>query len=641
MNALERLAKEAGLAVQWADVDGKAQTVAPDVLRTVLAALSFPAGNARQIADSRARLREACARPQPLIVAVPGGKIACRGRRARFLGEDGAVVEAAVRGGQVQAPRHPGYWRLEDEGRTLAVVPRRAFAMPLRPCWGVAVQLYALRGSAGIGDFAALAGFAQQAAAQGAAAVAISPVHVLFGAAPDHISPYSPSSRLFLNPLYAPIAGRDSAHSDMIDWPKAAAARLAAQRRAFEDFRRDGAEAAFEAFVRRGGSRLLSHARFEVLDRQFRAQGLYSWRDWPAPYRNPVGPGARALKPSHPDIAFQLFLQWRAETALAAAQARCRQAGMAIGLISDLAVGMDPAGSHAWSAPDEVLRGLSIGAPPDFYNAAGQNWGLTGFSPQGLARGGYDGFIETLRAAMRHAGGIRLDHAMGLMRLWVIPDGARPTEGVYLHYPFAQMLGLLLLESRRNRAVVIAEDLGTVPQGFRERIARAGLSGMRVLWFERDREGGFLPPRQWDESSAALSTTHDLPTLAGWWRGRDIQWRARLDAAAQALKAERKQRARDRRLLWKMLREAGCAEGAMPSPAAPARFADAAVKALAETPCRLALLPVEDFIGESEQPNIPGTTAGHPNWRRRLKRKRPLAAAAAKRRAAILNTGRP
>ena len=307
---------------------------------------------------------------------------------------------------------------------------------------------------------------------------------------------------------------------------------------------------------------------------------------------------------------------------------------MAIGLITDMAVGMDPSGSHAWSAPDEILQGLAVGAPPDLFNTKGQNWGLTNFSPLALKRTRFEGFIATVQRAMRHAGGIRLDHAMGLERLWVIPDGASPADGVYLHYPRTEMIALLARELRRRRALVVAEDLGTVPRGFRRHIAQAGFLGMRVLWFERDKAGHYMPPKKWNPHGAALSTTHDLPTLAGWWSGHDIAWRAKLGATPAQIKQERKRRTRDRASLWKTLHGAGLAHG--PAPTAPATFIDAAFRDLAETRCPLKLLPVEDFVGDKEQPNIPGTIDEHPNWRRRLKSERPLAGAVARRRAAIL-----
>jgi 4-alpha-glucanotransferase len=228
-----------------------------------------------------------------------------------------------------------------------------------------------------------------------------------------------------------------------------------------------------------------------------------------------------------------------------------------------------------------------------------------------------------------------------LQRLWVIPDGAAPSEGAYLQYPFSDLLGLLALESRRNRAIVVAEDLGTVPTGFRERISRAGLMGMRVLWFEREGKDAFLPPPTWDPQAAALSTTHDLPTLAGWWTGRDIVWHETLGAKPAAVTEARKTRAQERKQIWNTLKEAGCAKGPPPATDAPANFADAAIACLAKTPCPLVLIPMEDFIGETEQPNIPGTIDEHPNWRRRLETKKPFSNPDAKRRAALLKAERP
>ena len=348
----------------------------------------------------------------------------------------------------------------------------------------------------------------------------------------------------------------------------------------------------------------------------------------------------RALSPDDDEVAFQLYAQWRADQGLAQAQQHARDVGMAVGLVTDMAVGMDPAGSHAWSAPDEILAGLTIGAPPDLFNTKGQNWGLTNFSPLALRRTGFDGFINTLKSAMRHAGGIRLDHAMGLERLWVIPEGASAGDGVYLRYPRAEMMALLARESRRHRALVVAEDLGTVPKGFRGQIARAGLLGMRVLWFERDSGGGFTPPGKWDRLGAALSTTHDLPTLAGWWSERDIAWRAKLGVSSGTVDHERRERAKDRARLWKMLRAAKVAGGSVPSAKTPRRFVDAVFRGLAATPCRLKLLPIEDFLGKREQPNIPGTIDEHPNWRRRLDSDRPLDGRPARRRAAFLEKKR-
>lgn len=585
---LHRLSRAAGLEVDWTDAAGQQRRVSPGVQRAVLTALSLPCQSQAQITESLAQLK-------------------------------------AQKGEARKVPaRAKGFF---PEGENL---------------WGVAVQLYALQGGTtkGFGDFAALGDFARQAAARGAAAVAISPVHALFGAAPDHFSPYAPSTRLFLNPLYAPLGhAAGTGKQGLVDWRHASAAKWAALRKSFAAFREKEDQSSFRIFVKKGGQRLLDHARFEVLDARFRGQGLAGWRNWPAAYQDSHSAAVRGLTPDSEEVAFQLYAQWRADEGLARAQRDARDCGMAIGLITDMAVGVDPGGSHAWSAPDEVLQRLTIGAPPDQFNSKGQNWGLTNISPLALRRTGFEGFIATVRSAMRHAGGIRLDHAMGLERIWVIPEGAPAVDGVYLHYPRDELLALLAMESRRHRALVVAEDLGTVPKGFRAKIAAARFLGMRVLWFERDGKGGFLPPRQWDRRGAALSTTHDLPTLAGWWSGRDIAWRGRLGASVATLAKARKERAKDRVRLWSTLRAAGGSEGAAPAPARPERFIDAAFKDLAATRCPLKLLPVEDFLGEGEQPNIPGTIDEHPNWRRRLKTARPFDGAAACRRAAIL--GKP
>ena len=292
---------------------------------------------------------------------------------------------------------------------------------------------------------------------------------------------------------------------------------------------------------------------------------------------------------------------------------------MRIGLIGDLAVGMDATGSHAWSNQRDILGGLTIGAPPDLFNPRGQVWGLTGFSPRALSEGGFAPFIATLRAALRHAGGVRIDHAMGLARLWLVPEGADPADGAYLAYPLTDLLRLLALESSRHNAVVIGEDLGTVPAGFRETLALTGVHGMRVLWFEHDAQGGFASPRAWDPLAVAMTTTHDLPTVAGWWKGSDIALRAglgRLGAGVQAADVLA-ERAAERPALWRSFVAEGVAADDPPPPDAPQTVVDAAVRFVGRTPSPLCLVPLEDVLGQEEQPNLPGTIEEHPNWRRR------------------------
>jgi 4-alpha-glucanotransferase len=293
---------------------------------------------------------------------------------------------------------------------------------------------------------------------------------------------------------------------------------------------------------------------------------------------------------------------------------------MRIGLIGDLAVGMDPDGSHAWSRQSDILLGLTIGAPPDLLNPKGQNWGLTGLSPRAMEENGFAPFLATLRSAMRHVGGIRVDHAMGLARLWLVPEGASPADGAYLNYPVVDLLRLLALESVRHNVVVIGEDLGTVPEGFHDMLEQGGIHGMRVLWFERDTQAGFIPPRGWGSSAVAMTSTHDLPTVAGWWKGSDIDVRYEHGRLGEGVDPDtvRAERDKDRPLLWDAFVREHITDGPVPGPDETDAVVDAAVKYVAKTEVPLSLIPLEDFLGQDEQPNLPGTVTEHPNWRRRM-----------------------
>ncbi len=661
---LDSLAALAGLASEWTDFRGEQHRVSPDILRAILAAMGLPAQTASDIAESSHQLIATCgAAVAPLITADAGGSAAIAGesgigRMTLDTGEQLDIELRPDRPGMVRfsVPEQPGYHRLEAGGRLIivAAAPRRAWRIadlgPGRRRWGLAVQLYELRDglTEGFGDYAALARFAPRAAAAGADALAISPTHALFAAEPSRCSPYAPSTRLFHNVLYADPGGdqlRSAADEGaLIDWQTAGVARIEALRASYDRFARAGKKdrEAFAAFVAEGGERLLNHARFETLDGRFRPQGLYHWRDWPDGFAEIASEAVQALHADQPEVEFYLYLQFLAERGLAEAQRAAREAGMAIGLIADLAVGMDGAGSHAWSRPKDVLTGVSIGAPPDPLGPEGQNWGLTAFSPPGLVASGFDAFLSTLRVAMRHAGGVRIDHAMGLERLWVVPEGAKAIEGTYLTYPFTDLLRLTALESWRHRAIVVGEDLGTVPSGFRERTTDAGVLGMRVLWFVRTWDDRlFRPPSTWDTPAAALTTTHDLPTVAGWWKGRDIDWRLKVDGNEDRAKNDRRERTADRRALWSMLRDCGAAEGEEPGMEAPDRVVDGALRAIADTPCDLALIPVEDVLGLDEQPNLPGTIDEHPNWRRRLPSTEVLEDSAPRRRLEALRRARP
>ncbi|HEY3846435.1 MAG TPA: 4-alpha-glucanotransferase, partial [Acetobacteraceae bacterium] len=375
----------------------------------------------------------------------------------------------------------------------------------------------------------------------------------------------------------------------------------------------------FASFRANGGDLLHQHATFETLHADRAPE--HDWRRWTLDLRDPNSAAVTAFAASRRhEVLFHEFLQWVADRSLAAAQRRAREAGMRIGLVGDLAVGMDPTGSHAWSRQRDILLGVTIGAPPDLFNPRGQDWGLTGFSPRALEEGGFVPFIATLRAALRHTRGLRIDHAMGLSRLWLVPEGADPADGAYLAYPLVDLLRLLALESARHDAIVVGEDLGTVPDGFRETLRQDGVHGMRVLWFERGENNSFARPEAWDPAALAMTTTHDLPTVAGWWHGTDIATRAecgRLGAEVTAADALA-ERDGDRAALWQRFVTEGLVTGEAPPPEAPQRVVDAGLAFVARTPSPLCLLPVEDLLGQEEQPNVPGTVDEHPNWRRRM-----------------------
>ncbi|HEX8554499.1 MAG TPA: 4-alpha-glucanotransferase [Sphingomonas sp.] len=574
---------EAGLARDWVDADGRAHRVDDGVLAAILDTLDLaPPAEAFVTADA------GCA------VAVPAG---FSDGAAELVREDGTRAAVTIAGGVMPGVAAVGYHRVErgSQGFALAVAPARCPALTGRS-WAPAVQVPALRGRGRFGDAGALADAARAFGRAGAQALAIGPTHALFPADPTRFSPYSPSSRLFHNVLIGDPGPGAESNEALIDWPSAAAERMARLRQAFET-----ADPGVLAAYRAATPGLEDHARFDALHAHFGGRG---WQDWPAAFHGPRGSAVARFAAEHArEVGFHVFAQWLAETSLARAQAAARET-MAIGIIADLAVGVDGGGSQAWSRPGELLAGLSIGAPPDPLGPLGQNWGITALSPFAMQRTGFAGFIQTIRVALRHAGGLRIDHALGMRRLWVIPDGGTAADGAYLTMPVEDLLRIVTIEAVRAEAVVIAEDLGTVPPGFRDMLGQRRMYGMRVLPFERD-AGGFVPPVDWDARGVAMTGTHDTPTLAGWWRGRDLDWARRLGRTVGD------EREGERAALWRAI-------GDGPLPRDPASPVDAALDAVADAPGALMIVPVEDLIGEEEQPNLPGTTTEHPNWCRRL-----------------------
>ncbi|MDD2058837.1 4-alpha-glucanotransferase [Pseudomonas sp. GD03860] len=652
---LQELATLAGLSVEWIDANGHPQRVSDDALRLVLAGLGHPADDPQAIAASLAALRTAhdARHLPPLFTAdehqaldlsayfAPASPVAVQR-------EDGSQQQLQLDAQAALPAGLPiGYHQVEIDGQrfTLAVAPTRCFSLgdaldtPTPRCWGISAQLYSLRraGDGGFGDCQALEQLARSAAERGADALAISPLHAMFASDTQRYSPYSPSSRLFLNSLYAnpsvilgdrvvrvalETLGLESSVEQLerlplIDWPQAGAVRYRLLQLLFDDFI-DGdhpLRADFDSYCAQAGDALEQHCRFEALLAEAHARGLsHDWRQWPDAWHDPHSPEVAAFARQHREqIQFHAFCQWLIERSLQRAQDAARSNGMAIGLIADLAVGADGAGSQAWSRQDELLAGLNVGAPPDILNRSGQNWGICAFSPEGLRRNGYRAFIEMLRANFAHAGGLRIDHIMGLQRLWLVPLGAHARDGAYLNYPLDDLLRLLSLESVRHRAIVLGEDLGTVPQGLREKLAQRAMLGMRVLQFEQDPPGHFKPILDWPDNALATSSTHDLPPLAGWLQARDIDWNQRLALIDDLTERHwRETRQQEHAGLQRMLEHN---YGALADNDA---LIDACVRFLGHTRAPLVLLPLEDLLGVDEQPNLPGTVDSHPNWRRRF-----------------------
>ncbi|MGH8381250.1 4-alpha-glucanotransferase [Pseudomonas sp.] len=652
---LQQLAELAGIAVDWTDANGRAQRVSDAALRQILDGLGHPADDDQRIAASQQALKSAHdARHLPPLFTVDvqqaldlSGYFPAASP-CRVQQEDGTEQQLQLNAQSELPPGLPiGYHQVEISGQrfTLAVAPLRCFSLndaldtPTPRCWGISAQLYSLRrdDDVGFGDCLALEQLARSAAERGADALAISPLHAMFASDTRRYSPYSPSSRLFLNSLYASpstllgervvrmaietLGLQDKLQQleqlPLIDWPEAAAARYQLLHCLYEDFI-DGdhpLRVDFDSYCEQAGNALEQHCRFEALLNEAWARGLsQDWRQWPAAWHDPHSPEVAVFAEQHrQQIQFHAFCQWLIERSLQRAQDAARSNGMGIGLIADLAIGSDGAGSQAWSRQDELLAGLNVGAPPDLLNRSGQNWGICAFSPEGLRRNGYRAFIEMLRANFAHAGGLRIDHVMGLQRLWLIPQGAHACEGAYLNYPLDDLLRLLCLESVRHQAIVLGEDLGTVPEGLREKLAQRAILGMRVLQFEQHRPGHFKAILDWPGDALATPSTHDLPTLAGWLQARDIDWNQRLSL----IDAITERHWRDTRQL-EQLGLLHILERNYGVQADSESVIDACIRYLGHTRAPLVLVPLEDLLGVDEQPNLPGTIDSHPNWRRRF-----------------------
>jgi 4-alpha-glucanotransferase len=508
------------------------------------------------------------------------------------------------------------------EQAPLIVAPARAFGGDFDRCWLLAVQLYGIRSARnwGIGDFTDLEALIELAASLGADGVGLNPLHALFDDRPGDCSPYSPNSRLFLNPLYVDVeklpgfqrAGETNdalarvRAGDIVDYAGVAELKWRALRFAFQTFKANPkAERRkdFENFCAERAPLLSRFACFEVLRHKFGTP----WWEWPEEWRQPDAARCASLCQGEDAAAIEFveFVQWTADRQLQACKELAGRLGMKVGLYLDVAVGVQCDGFDAWNEQSAISRHLSIGAPPDPLNTAGQNWGLAGFNAAGLELQSFEPYREMLRASMRHAGAIRLDHVLGLKRLYLVPHGFAADEGVYVQMPFEALLAATAQESVKHRCVVIGEDLGTVPEGFREQMAEWGIWSYQVMMFERDDQGSFRGVDHYATNALVTFNTHDLSTYAGWRSFSDLKLKRSIgidpgesdDARWHAL-----------HMLSDVLRHHAIDDHDL--------YAVAGF--LARTKSRLLAISLEDLLGVVEQPNIPGTVNEHPNWRQRL-----------------------
>jgi len=536
---------------------------------------------------------------------------------------------------------------------TVIVAPAQAFLPPvLRDggrLWGLATQLFALRSARnwGIGDFTDLAELAEHGAANGVAAIGLTPLHALFLGQPDRCSPYSPSSRRFLNVLYidpeampefaacnaARTLRADAAFereleqaraAPLVDYPAVTACKIRVFELLYGHFRdqhlaRDDEYAAeFHRFQQAGGKRLRQFATFEALRGHFGAASpaQASWHAWPEPFRDPASADVATFAAQNSDrVTYFEYLQWHAERQLLNCQRRAIDAGMPIGIYLDIAVGVDGDSAEAWWSRDYLVKGWSIGAPPDAYNLKGQSWGAPPPNATRMRETAFTALRECLQSNMQAAGAVRIDHILGFARLFWVPEASGAADGAYVRYPLEELLAVVALESQRHRCLVIGEDLGTVPDGLREALLEAGILSYRLLYFEQDSSGRFCRPADWPQQALVAPSTHDLPTLPAYWSGADLELRRQLDLypSDDIASGELARRAADRHRLVAALTEQGLP--AEPDGNTPI---GSIYRFLARTPSQLLMVQPEDLLGIVEPLNVPGTTREYPNWQRKL-----------------------
>lgn len=579
-----------GIDAVYLDAAGKTQRVSSESIEAIRSAIGHPPTAPRSLFD------------EPVKVLRHGERLALPGRAELRL-EGGTVMDVRD---HLPSTVPVGYHELAPNGGSastkLIVTPGSCHLPSGLKTWGWSVQLYAARSrsSWGIGDLGDLRRLGEWAKSVGAGMVLINPLSAALPVVPQEASPYWPSSRRYRNPLYlriedVPGVERIETHlrqlvadahalnnERKIDRDRVWQLKMEALRRLWGCFTEDPD---FDRFQRDEGLSLEQFAVFSVLVEEHGAD----WRQWTSGYRRPEEGDVQRFAQEHADrVRFHKWLQWLIDRQL-------RRAADSAALMQDLPIGFAPSGADAWVWQDLLALDCSIGAPPDLFNKAGQNWGLPPFIPHQLRRVAYEPFIQTVRAVLRHTGGLRIDHVMGLFRLWWVPSGKAPNEGAYVRYPADDLLGIIALESRRAGAVVVGEDLGTVEEGVREHMAECNMLSYRLLWFEES------APADYPEKALAAITTHDLPTLAGVWTGADVELQRRggLDADEAAADTLRK----------KLVQISGVDPRADVETAALRTF-----EQLASAPSVIVMISMEAACLAPERPNMPGAEETYPNW---------------------------
>ncbi|HEX9215261.1 MAG TPA: 4-alpha-glucanotransferase [Bradyrhizobium sp.] len=614
-----------GVQSEFVDALGKLRVTDPVALKSILDAL--PEKRVYRFVSGPVVVR-ALGNPRTELAAIGAASL-----KWKITGSGNVIAQGETREPVIAWPAGLplGYHRLtltDAAGATeevpMIVAPERAFGGDFDRGWLLAVQLYSVRSDRnwGIGDFTDLAGLVRLARQLGADGVGLNPLHVLFDNQPSDCSPYSPNSRLFLNPLYIDVEAIPEFSADLIPDAAATAARLREGNRVpYADMaalKWLGLRAAFGSFVtkasgvrrnefdafRAARAPLLSRfACFEVLRHRFTGP----WWEWPPEWQQPDEAKCAELRNGRykHEVEFVEFVQWTADSQLHAAKELAGQLGMRVGLYLDVAVGVQSNGFDAWNEQLAISRHLAVGAPPDVLNTVGQDWGLAGFNAGGLEAQSFVPFADMLAASMRHAGAIRLDHVLGLKRLYLVPRGFKPDNGAYVQMPFEALLGAVVRESAAHKCIVIGEDLGTVPEGFRETMQDFGIWSYLVMMFERDDAGHFRNIDYYRPNALVTLNTHDLSTYAGWRSFSDLRMKLSLGLDP----GENEQARWDALgLLDEILRQNGISANDLYS----------VLAFLSRTPSRLLAVSLEDLLGVIDQPNIPGTIDEHPNWRQRL-----------------------